>query len=396
MRGPVPCGPRARNAPSGPALSRAPRSARPAPTRFPAASAPAEDARHCLEKPGRRPCDRRSASLACVASRHRSGPAAHPAVRRSSARAHPASIRPPVPAKNPMSSASRPLDKPGDRGPFGRGTWRRSHRGIIFSVGIDRPEDTACRTPRLFSSESAGHPPHTRSDPCRDSRGRQAGRSQFRWQDCPAMRRPHCRTGLRVMVSIDPSISMARYVSLGRSPPSDHFRFGRRGPQEVTLNGDSRARRRRSVRLVHRSARVARGTSERRQRAGAGGHGPASSQESTATRALLGHLGAVGFRVLALLLASILLQLWFCKVPRRRILTLPRALCIFIDAGIRLRTPAMIRPQRPADGSAVFGERSRRSPSPTSRSRSTRSLPRSAWPRVSPHISANGGSLPSC
>ena len=53
----------------------------------------------------------------------------------------------------------------------------------------------------------------------------------------------------------------------------------------------SRARRRRSVRLVHRSARVARGASERRQRAGAGGHGPASPQESTATRALLGNLG---------------------------------------------------------------------------------------------------------
>ena len=68
--------------------------------------------------------------------------------------------------------------------------------------------------------------------------------------------------------------------------------------------------------------------------------------------------GAVGFRVLALLLSSVLLAFWYLQGARGRLLTLSGAVA-FLSAQefIRRHRGRSVLAARPADGYAVFGGR---------------------------------------
>ncbi len=111
---------------------------------------------------------------------------------------------------------------------------------------------------------------------------------------------------------------------------------------------------------------------------------------------IYGIWGAVGFRVLALLLSSMLLV--FLDIAR----SWAAATCfiwlwrISFDAGIRRRIMTMAQTPRPRGWlRRLLGNGHRRSRWPTSPSRLIRFSPPSAWPRVFPPISAMGASFSS-
>jgi hypothetical protein len=60
--------------------------------------------------------------------------------------------------EGPHEQSEMTAGKPPGSSPYRRGTWRRGHRGIHFSVGIDRWKLMRTQT-RLFGRESGGHPP---------------------------------------------------------------------------------------------------------------------------------------------------------------------------------------------------------------------------------------------
>ena len=94
--------------------------------------------------------------------------------------------------------------------------------------------------------------------------------------------------------------------------------------------------------------------------------------------------GAVGFRVLALLLSSILLALWYLQGHRRWLPPLSGALSFprRTDSVRRLRRRSDVETERMAPQFLGNGHVDHRWP--TSPSRLTRSLPPSAWPRAFP------------
>ena len=103
--------------------------------------------------------------------------------------------------------------------------------------------------------------------------------------------------------------------------------------------------------------------------------------------------GAIGFRVVAVLLSTILLKLWYFKVFGGLYL-LYLAISHFLSRGHSSEGEAPARDHAP--GFADFGERSSRSPSPTSPSRSIRSSRPSRWPTTSPNVLETPGNSSSC